>query len=851
MKKIKIFLIALLLVSVLPVAGAENIPAKADDTIAGYPTTLTSSKMEEGVDVIFQIVKPDGSKLNIPAKSGVDGKAQTELNGYHTKKAGIYKVSLSKLDKDFGSENTFKVFSDAFSPTKSKISADKSSLSAKHDNLVIRIIAKDKYENPISGQIIKLISSRLEDHIKAEGGGITDEKGVAVFDIYSDEAGVSVFTAINQTLGQEIMERSKIIFYTSEEDFSIGGNMFSANLADEEMTSFENEDFGVLDYFEIEFPNEVKVKDDSTYLTIIAKDENGNTVKNYTGTVRILVSNDDNVIIPSEGEYAFIEKDQGKKEFALAMTFTTIGQKKIEVFDYEDGQINKSIKGEKNVNVVENKDDPFDDLLNQTSEIEIKSPTDSSELSNSSITVTGLASPNTNLKLMLDDTKVAEVSVDSQGFFSTTVNDIEDGKREIQVIEIEGLNRASAPVSFFVDSTPPRVDTLTVMPEGDIKTEENYTVTAYSEPALDSVKIRINSIEETLTESAVTPGKYEGTFLAPMSPGKYSISILLVDKLGNEANYNNQAELNVIEKLVIKPDKIANVLATSGDKQIDLTWIAPNSQKEIDHYNVYVGESQYDLKIKAQVKVTNVIITNLTNDKEYFISVSAVDIDKAEGDKSNVINSKPKLFDTNCTGDSYSPTGTSPCFVCPAPYQVNSNNTVCAHAVAPTGKEKLRAISGDSKVTLTWEPYEEAVKYKVLFGIKSKKYEVELETEDNVTSYVVNDLMNKIPYYFTVVAIDERGIEISEKYNEVVEIPKGFGFKVVPSKKEIPTTILKDFSKESKIKGSTGPESITFIAVSFLIASVFFFLRKRKVVIGNMSNYSNGTRESRNNRIQF
>ncbi|MBT4936853.1 hypothetical protein HON22_02955 [Candidatus Peregrinibacteria bacterium] len=811
----KLFFWTFFIASSTLVANAESISVKAMDTIAGYSSTLSSQKMAPETNVNFRVEKPGGGVIYLAGRSNAEGYAQTDIDGYHTKTAGKYFVSLAKESKDFGGSSTFEIFPDIFSAQKSKISSSQTSIAAGEERLVIRVHIKDKYENPITGHLIQLVSSRSEDGIQPRDNGITNDNGIASFEVHSPKDGVSVFSAIDMNVSQAIDERKKIIFYSPDENFAIGGDLFAADLTSSPTASSNSENFGVLDHFDIEFPQEVEANDDQNFLKLSAKDKDGNTVRSYIGTVKIAVLGDDNAILPSEGEYSFSERDQGEKEFALAMIFTTTGNKTIQVYDFEDGEINPTLNGEKVVEVVEKREQ---DIQNNdgaiTQDIVIKSPINSSELSASTLTVSGLAIPNTNLKLMLDDVKVADVSVDLEGFFSNTLEDIEDGRHGIYVIETEGQRRASETVSFKIDATSARIDTISLFPEAEIYPENSYTITLYSEAGLDSAKVLIAGTEEKLIESKVSPGKYEGSFFAPKNPGKYNIDVLLVDSLGNEGNYKNQLSLEVVEKIVVKPGKPQNLLATAGDTKVDLSWKAPVSEKNIDHYNIYVGQNASTLVPFMQSRSVSALLQNLENSTEYALAVTAIDIAGEEGEKSDVIRVKPA----------------KPVFV---PVKEDPVEEV-VHSVAPK-KNPLRSISGDKKVTLSWEAFPEAEKYEIIFGIRSKQYEIKQRTSDNITSYVVNDLLNDLPYYFTVRALDENGFTISENYPEIRSIPNGSGFSIIPSKKVIPENIIHDFSKEEKVRGNTGPETMVLMLIAFVIAVIAYISKRRAFALPSIS----------------
>lgn len=884
-------------------ASAESIGLKVIDTIAGYPTSIQTARTDANTNITVKVEKPDGGVIQLPARTNSLGYASLELDGYHTKKAGLYKAyAVTAYGESLGVTN-FQVFAGSFSPVKSKIVTDKASLSAKKDRLIVQVAIRDQYDNPIKNHLITLLSSRTEDKISYDGSKTSNEKGIVVFNVQSSAEGVSVFTAIDQTNNQDIYERKKVVFYAPSESFAFGGNDFSASLTGN--TSTSSSEYRVLDHFEIEFPNTVEVDNDSNHLKVIAQDADGNTVQSYTGTIRIAVTGDDNAIIPNEGEYTFTTKDQGEKTFALAMVFTQVGSVKIEVFDYANNKINTNLKGEKIITVVAQKTETDSASETSTSEIVIKSPVNGSEVSNANITVSGLAVPNTNLKLMLDDMKVAEIQSDMEGFFAYTLRDIEDGQKEVYVVETEGMRRASAPVQFTVDATPPRIDTLNIFPEESIAPKDSYTITVYSEPKLDYAKARIAGVEEPLTESAISPGKYEGTFFAPQSIGDYKIDIVLADRMGNSASYTNQKTLHVVDTKANKPMAPQNLKAEPSDGQIKLTWSKVPSTKVLDHYKVYVGELESSMEVVTQSKSEKALLGNIENDKEYFIAVSAVDSEGAESEMSEVLKVKPLnslpgtpenvelrggdglinvSWDEPTTGaevkkytvyigyeknELYPIKTTNKTSTDIVGLQNGTDYFIAVAAISEDGtegsksdaekgtpeslhgtasKSPLRAMAGDSKVTLSWDAFSGAENYKILFGIKSNVYEGSILSTGNATSYVVTDLMNGFPYYFTVIALDANNLPLSERYPEAKATPTGFGFKIIAGKKVPLPSIQTD--KVEKLE-QTGPETWIFLAFSLAVAGTFFFFKKRGTLVRVSSAPRASYAEPARKKIQF
>ncbi len=245
------------------------------------------------------------------------------------------------------------------------------------------------------------------------------------------------------------------------------------------------------------------------------------------------------------------------------------------------------------------------------------------------------------------------------------------------------------------------------------------------------------------------------------------------------------------------PEAPFNLLATEWDKVIDLIWTAPSSQRKISKYNIYIWESSYDLKLATESVSTSTRITNLENGKKYYMTVSAIDEENIEWPQSGAISSTPNI-------------------------EIIEPVHPVAPPVVPKSKP-LRAIAWDSLVTLSWDEGPRASQYESMFWVAPHQYEVEIKTKNNALSYVVEDLINDVPYFFTVQAIDENWFAISEQYSYVKSTPNWYWFKIIPSNKYMPQYIV---PKTDNIKWQTWPETVLFILISLIVTIGVFIIKK-------------------------
>lgn len=299
------------------------------------------------------VTKPNGAELKLRAKTNLGGVAETELYGYNTKQAGLYKVAAKRItDKNFGTQKAFRVYADTISSTQSLLKTDKDTASAGGEKVYLSIVLYDRYRNPIPDHQVRLISSRPEDTLKLSSGYLSDSNGVIVYTLSSNYPGVSIYSAVDVNTGITLDERIKIIYYTPvEKETPRGGNYLQADIfsADSTLTSTSGTKSGPIHHFDLEIPTEIPINVAQT-ITVTAKDKDNNVAKDYVGTILFATPNDENAILPAnDGKFTFSDKDQGRFTFNLAIKFSKLGVQTIQVMDEEDWDI----LGEKKVTVVD------------------------------------------------------------------------------------------------------------------------------------------------------------------------------------------------------------------------------------------------------------------------------------------------------------------------------------------------------------------------------------------------------------------------------------------------------------------------------------------------------------------
>lgn len=830
--KLQSLLLALVLVlqSFIPsaFAGFLNARAYGADTVAGYASLLKSSVLGSDKDIIFVVEKPDFSVVKVPAKSNPEGIAQADLYGHQTKLAGSYKVALYYPGTpDASPQSVFRVYPDRVSPTQSMLSSTMQMLEA--DGLTktyLTVTLYDAYRNPIKDHSVKLISSRQDDDIQPLSAGITDAAGRTSFKVSSKYDGVSVFSAMDTSANTILSDREEIVFYAPSKP--IGGNylstdVFQASIID---SAYAQEVLpGPIDHFEVEgLGATVKVNEDLT-MTIVAKDKDGNIAKNYSGGIIISTPDDENAILPNNGEYTFREADQGKFTFNLALRFTTVGQQSIQILDKNDWKIS----GEKKLEVVPQQSITVPDI---SKSLVIKSPLDGAQFGSNLVIVSGQGDPNINLKIFDDDVKIGDSETDSDGFFTFQAGNLAAGPHSFYVMS--GQGDVSKTVSVNVDTLPPVLNSIEVTPQGVVKPGTNLNIVLSSEPSLDGARIRLQGVERDLQPQSGQPGSYAISIAAPAISGSFPIDVILVDSLANTAELRGQHTVLVEEAKASAPPTVQNPAAIAGDQEVLLTWDAVTGHSsDISYYKVLygTGHDSLDQVLETADSTSTLKIGNLTNDRQYFFAVRAVDAKNAEsaaastviavtpvGPASEVIPTEPGAE------DELSPSAQETDLIGMPPASLYNN--------------PLTGTATSNTVTLSWQPFPgvNAAYYKVYLGLRPSYYDDYIVTMGNTTGFAVKDLINGVPYTFAVAALDYNGNEVSPLSAEFTIAPQGAGFQSLPADQVQPgrpsytSPLSNSILSQVPNQEDTGPVATYVLVASLTLAAGFAHFHRRRHV---------------------
>lgn len=708
-KTISAFIMGAIVFAPLSAQAARQVQAYGVDTIAGYSALITTNAISANTDVEFKIVKPDQTELTLTSKTEADGIARLDLYGYHTRQAGEYLVAARTSSVDnFSAYNDFEVYADDLSDTYSTVEASDTSLDADgRSEVTITVNLQDQYRNPLSNQIVSLISSRAEDNIRALNTG-TDQNGQAQFAVSSSTVGISTFSVMDPTSGTILTERPKVVFV--EPIDSIGGPTQTLQASFLGTTS-NNDLVGAVSRLEISDLPAQAAANETVSFVVNAVDVNGNLVSNYTGTVYFSTT-DSEATIPQK--YTFTSEDLGSHEFELAIRFQTKGTQTITITDLDDA----AVLGNANIIVT--------DKIDAEGKITLDTPQSGTYTTNA-FTLSGTGIALTDVDLYDGSAQLGTVAVNSDGEYSYDVDGLSDGTH---IFQAKTGDIESNKVSVMVDRTGAQIEDIYTVPANPITVNTPFILYLETDSGLASVKAIFDGAQYTLTEDAEQDGLYTANMLTGDTPDNYPVDITLEDDLGNKTSNPGAHIVEVIEDE--RYTKVYGVVATPGNEQVTLTWReTPNASSYLVEYGIESGN--YFESIDTEEPITNTVIKELINGRKYFFVVTALD------------------------EDGYPMTGQS--------------EEVSATPFAPEPVLNLSAEAGDTEAYLKWQKYENASKYYVYIGIESGKYTAGFMTADATNNATAYNLINGQRYYFAVIALDENEKVMSSLSNEATIIP--------------------------------------------------------------------------------
>lgn len=146
---------------------------------------------------------------------------------------------------------------------------------------------------------------------------------------------------------------------------------------------------------------------------------------------------------------------------------------------------------------------------------------------------------------------------------------------------------------------------------------------------------------------------------------------------------------------------------------------------------------------------------------------------------------------------------------------------------APSDVFGVKAVSADSKVTLSWQPSTDdsaVVNYKIYYGLTPANLTQTIETIDNRTTWYIPNLTNGNEYFFSLVAIDDEEIESENLSSIISSIPFSPAPVFIPPEEPVDDIVPHPVAPTTH---PSGPEELWFVLLSLVLAQLYFKFKKK------------------------
>ncbi len=623
--------------------AAQETFITVPDSLAGEDNQVRVSGLFAEEIIESELIRPDETSIKFPSKAGKSGRLVQDIHGLHVRSSGQYELKIIRAGH---AESTFfHVYPGAVSAYLSTIEIENPSVEADGEaEARFRVILKDAFGNPIPEKKVMVISSRNEDQITTQN--ISDNTGTLSGKIKSRTPGVATLSAFVEEDGVVLFEKPNLVFYLSDttlQNVGSGDQSYGEYL---KAQLFEEESGEGLAYFSLENINTNPTVNETLTVKVVAKDLNGEIVKNYLGTVRFS-SSDERAILPDD--YAFTPEDGGEHTFFLALSFQTPGQQTLAVHDLDDFRRS----GELPINVSLG----ADELLEVPSDTGLTLLTPKpGTLRSSRVTITGEAQDGiTHVRLQDGEAiLIGELEVDSQGNFVYQTAALEDGTHKFKAYDVDS-DIESNEITIQIDKTPPADLTIDIPTDQTLEPGQEFEINVKANEPLSGVSV---VFQDVLTQMIPSGDGFQVTLTAPLEGGEYPVSIVATDLLGNEGEEPEAGIITVATEVVgeipvesdqVAPTGVTNVSAQSGDGKITLFWSPAKDNAGIANYRVEFTSVGLDEETPSELTFNQFNLTpddrtqwyvdELGDDQRYYFRVIAIDQDGNESPASEMIES--------------------------------------------------------------------------------------------------------------------------------------------------------------------------------------------------------------------
>ncbi|MBI3332227.1 fibronectin type III domain-containing protein [Candidatus Peregrinibacteria bacterium] len=623
--------IAAVSVSLLTPLSATSASLSIHDSIAGLGTQAEISGLPDGAYELT-LVPPIGRVVSQPFRSDADGSTSVFVSGNHTEHAGLYSASVTQQGKNVVTGVQFEILPDSVDIYASTVSVQHGHIVADgRDEAEVTVTLRDRFGNPLPGRPMELIGSTGLERIQPFEPE-TDTWGEQHFAVSVQSPGLVTVRALDLLSGKILAAVGQI---EAQDPYGVGGHEYRSYAPYPSYQgqviprSYAQEAFDELHTFEITFdPPRLGVNEVAKNIFIKALDRNGNTVEDYTGTVRVYSPTDPDANLPGfengYGEVTFIAQERGVKRLPLVVSFSREGRQVLRAEDAADPS--NILFGEATVQVGEGGGIPI------PGSIDITSHADGDGISNRAVTVEGVGPALTPLEILVNDKVVGNAVADADGNWVADIDlDVTIIGAFTLFVQDESGRERSAKIRLEYDPTKPVISSLKVTP-AEAEEGSEALIVVKTEPNLFEVVMTVAEEEFPLEENSQEPGTYQLLFEVP-APGTYDVQVLVRDKAGNETE--DSAPLSVIaEGLPV----VQNVKASARANAVDLTWdLVP----DVDTYRIYIGEAAdaFDFTLDTAGRATtSATVAGLKPGTTYYFAVTAVQGDRESREKSETVS---------------------------------------------------------------------------------------------------------------------------------------------------------------------------------------------------------------------
>ncbi len=780
-----------MMISTTAHAVGEQCNVHGLDSIAGLGTEITVSQCSHIKNGTLIILKPNQEKYTQTIALNAEGNGSTIIPSNATTIAGQYTITFG------GASSFFSILADKADDARSSLSASPTMVNAGTNEVVtVTAILRDRFDNPVSGESIALLSSRPTDNITNISTS-TDTSGRFLWKVEPQNNGVMTLIPYDVLRNRQLKISTSVQVGQSTSFFSpwksalIGNEQGGDNENTLPQTTTQTQSDNV--FFELSLPqNATQVKANELFSMNIRTMRGAEVMRSYIGTL-IVESSDTDAELPKKGEDPLSKEtgridmrnvDQGERKVPLSFSFRKQGKQTIRVYDKND----PTIKGEIVLTVGGNGSEG-DDV------IRILDPVDGSHIQQrSSIRLQGKAPSFINLKVKGGKDIVLGES-DAEGVFRIDVPLNPDYKEVTLFVTSENGAYESNPVHLILDADGPKIVNATISPS-EAKTGETAVLIVNAEAGIQSMVATVAGKETPLSASGTT--QYSGTITAPEVTGKTDVTIAAKDEVGNTTTLLIQ--WNILPKTL---PTITGVRAESKMGTVALSW-DPVSLLPVREYRIYIAQKDDPKNILFSLNTgkpsTSAVIGNLPLGTTYLFMLTAIGTDGTEGtEKSAPVSASPLGMNVKATAQ---------------------KNGVLL---------EWNAINGMSIAEYTLE-----------FGVEAGVYTEKRTIDGKALTTTIRDLLAGVTYEFRLTPIAITGKTLTEFQSTVrARVPDG-SFIIgrsdpVPATKLPPVSlhegapILQSEWDNVPEVASSGISSLLLIAIGLVALCIgYFFIEARR-----------------------